>query len=268
MLILALGVGIIAFLTLFIVAHFVVPDNKKEKYYDYDWSAGWSTLDAKARTGADCKPITTIHRKMGQVSPYIWIVPDSCEQGLPHTRSVDVIAIPKSFPKERLEFTLGHEKIHLLQRAMPDSWRKFYRLKWGYEIYKEAPVGMPENLVKMRRANPDTADAPWACWRSRYWPVPVYKDVNNLSLSKAVIKWFNSSDLSITSQPPEEWLYFFGKDVFQVEHPHEISAEYLAGPLRRNPNCDDLVEEMPDDAPPAMRALDEAWRYDEMFPLV
>jgi hypothetical protein len=264
----AVGLGIIVFLTLFIVAQFIVPDNKKEKYHDYDWSSVWTDLDRKGRASSDCKPITVIHRKLGLVSAYIWIVPDSCEQGLPHTRSSDIVAIPKSFPKNRLEITLEHEKIHLYQRLMPDSWRKFYRLKWNYELYTEPPVGMDAGLIKMRRSNPDTADSPWVCWRKYHWPVPVYISINNLSLSNAPIKWFNSYDLSISERPPEGWIAFFGSSVSQLEHPHEISAEFLAGPLKRIPDTDELEVELSENAPPAMRLLDDAWRYDEMHPLI
>jgi hypothetical protein len=268
MLLLGLGLGIIVFLTLFIIAQFVIPDKKDEKYFDYDWSSIWTPLDRKAREGADCRPISIIHRKLGKVSAYIWIVPDSCEQGLPHTRSHEVVAIPKSYPKARLEMTLEHEKIHLYQRLHPDSWRKFYKLKWKYELYTEPPVGIPASLIKNRRSNPDTADAPWVCWNKFYWPVPVYENEYKLSLKHATIKWYNSNDSSISTKPPEEWLLLFGSSVFQSEHPHEISAEYLAGPLARIPDTDELQEELDDDAPPAMKALDEAWRYDEMYPLI
>jgi hypothetical protein len=151
---------------------------------------------------------------------------------------------------------------------MPDSWRKFYRFKWQYEIYKEPPVGMPEHLIRKRRSNPDTADAPWACWRNRFWTVPVYNSETNLSLKHASVKWFNSSDLSISNKPPEEWIFFFGNTIHQTEHPHEISAEFLAGPLKRLPDCDDLVKELPENAAPALKFLDNAWRFDEMYPLI
>lgn len=204
--------------------------SSSDGYYDYDWSSSWSDLDKKARAGAVCTPITIIYRKMGPISAYIWIVPDSCEQGLPHTRSVDVIAIPKSYPKQRLAKTLEHEKIHLFQRMYPDAWRIFYRKGWNYELYKEAPAGMPKDLVKMRRANPDTADAPWICWSGDYWAVPVYASISDLSLRKAPVKWWRASDMSISNQPPDDWLAFFGDDVHQHEHPHEISAEYLCDP--------------------------------------
>ena len=263
-----IGIAIIAVLSLYIVAQFIVPDNKTEKYYDYNWSHIWTKKDKEARKEADCKPITTIHRKLGKLNPHIWIVPDSCEQGLPHTRSIDIIAIPKSYPKDRLEKTLEHELIHLYQRSMPDSWRKFYRIKWNYELYSEPPIGISKDLIEDRRSNPDTADSPWVCWRNRYWAIPVYTDINNLSLSKAIVKWYDSSISAVSLKPPEEWVLFFGLSVYQMEHPHEISAEFLAGPLRRMPNCDDLVEELPENASPAMRILDDSWRYDEMYPLI
>jgi hypothetical protein len=175
-------------IVLFIILIFLNTSNN-ETYYDYDWSSSWSDLDRKARLGADCKPLATIHRKFGQISAWIYIVPDSCEQGLPHTRAIDVIAIPKSFPKQRLASTLDHEVVHLYQRLMPDSWAKFYKQKWNYDLYKEPPVGMPDELIKRKRANPDTALAPWCCWSSIYWPVSVYEA--DLMLSTAPIKWWN-----------------------------------------------------------------------------
>jgi hypothetical protein len=256
---------LIVVLILFISAQYIIPDKKvSEKYYNYDWSSKWTELDFKARMNADCKPIATIHRNMGRLSPLIWIVPDSCEQGLPHTRSVDVIAIPKSYPKERLASTLEHELIHLYQRIMPDSWSKFYKLKWHYEIYNEPPVGMPVELTKMIRANPDTASAPWCCWMNIYWPVPVYISKSNLSLSKAPIKWWNQSNNTISDTAPEEWKHFFGYEINQNEHPHEISAEFLSGPIKnRDENFNSLSE-----SNVALRLLNEAWDEDKMYPVV
>jgi hypothetical protein len=263
----ALGFGFMIFIILYVVAQFVMPQ-QTDAFFDYDWSEVWTDLDKKARAGADCKPITTVHRKMGQISPYIWIVPDSCEQGLPHTRSTDVIAIPKSFPKSRLAVTIEHEKIHLYQRLAPDSWKKFYRIKWNYEIYKEPPVGMPQKLITMRRSNPDTAAAPWACWNKIHWSVPVYRSENDLSLSGAAVMWWNSSDSTINPHPPDTWTTFFGDDIHQNEHPHEMAAEFLSGPLKRIPDYDTLEEDLPDDASQAIRILDEAWRYDQISPQV
>jgi hypothetical protein len=268
MLIIAVGISVILFISLFIIAQFVVPDKRTDRFYDYDWSESWSDLDKKARRGAVCQPITTIHRKLGQIGVHIWVVPDSCEQGLPHTRAIDVIAIPKNYPKQRLANTIEHEKIHLYQRLHPDSWRRFYRIKWRCEIYKQPPAGMSNELIEMRRSNPDTADAPWVCFMNVYWPVVVYASKTNLSLSRAQVKWWDQRDKSVNIIPPDEWTTFFGKNIHQYEHPHEISAEFICGPLQRLPDCDDLVEDLPGDAPQALRLLDEAWRYDEMFPQI
>lgn len=255
------GSIILILILVFIIAQFIIPDKKlSEKYYDYDWSSKWTKLDFKARTGADCKPTATIHRKLGGLSTWIWIVPDSCEQGLPHTRSIDVIAIPKSFPKERVPTTLDHEVVHLYQRIMPDSWSKFYKLKWHYDIYSEPPVGMPTELIQMKRANPDTAIAPWCCWKSMYWPVPVYISTSNLSLSRAPVKWWNQSNNTISDDAPEEWKHFFGVKIHQSEHPHEISAEFLAGPIKNGNSLNDTN--------PALRILSEAWNEDKMYPVV
>lgn len=261
MLLVGLSVTIVIFLIILIAAQILIPTTKADAFSDFDWSSSWTDLDWKARAGANCKPISTIHRKMGAISPWIWVVPDSCEQGLPHTRSIDVIAIPKSYPKERLESTLEHEKIHLYQRAMPESWAKFYRIKWRYDIYTKPPAGIPNELVSMRRANPDTADAPWCCWMGKYWSVPVYENTYNLSLSKAHIKWWDQVTNIITRNPPDEWVTFFGPDVHQSEHPHEISAEFLSGPLL---NQDDAIQS----SSQAMNLLSYAWNEEEMIPSI
>jgi hypothetical protein len=80
--------------------------------------------------------------------------------------------------------------------------------------------------------------------------------------------WWNQGNDTISYEPPDEWIVFFGNDVQQPEHPHEMSAEFLAGPLKRIPDSDELEEELTDKASRAIRILDDAWRYDQIFPLV
>lgn len=231
-----------------------------EPYFDYNWSSKWSFYDKEARKDADCKPINKIHMKLGSVSTWVWFVPNSCEQGLPHTRGADVIAIPENFPHHKLPPLLDHERVHLLQRMMPDSWALFYKLKWAYTIYSLPPIGMPERLVKLLRANPDTNDAPYACWRSRWWSVPVYISENMLSLKEAPIKWWDQETHKVSDSAPEEWIKFFGKDIHQCEHPHELTAEYLSGPLR--------LGKRPLVMPEGMRLLAEAWSKDSLAPQI
>jgi hypothetical protein len=231
----------------------------KEPFFDYDWTDKWSEYDKKARLSADCKPIYKVHRKMGQQSVWVWTVPESCEQGLPHTRGIDVIAIPENYPKEQLPPLMDHEYIHILQRLMPESWARFYRIKWFYNIYNSAPVGMPQELIELRRANPDTANEPYACWKSRWWPIAVYPSKTDLSLRKAYVKWWDQETGVVKKMPPEDWTAFFGV-INQSEHPHEISAEYLSGPLR--------LGKKPNNMPPGMAALAAAWKTDAQFPVI
>ena len=242
-----------------ICLYYYKPENAKEQYFDYDWSASWSEYDKKARIVADCKPINKIHMKLGSISTWVWTVKTTCEQGLPHTRGHDVIAIPINFPKDHLPALMDHERVHLLQRRMPESWARFYRLKWDYRIYNSPPVGMPNNLIKLRRANPDTAIEPFACWKKRYWSVPVYLSTTNLSLKDAPIKWWDQELNTVSDSAPDTWAMFFGSDIHQCEHPHELTAEYLSGPLR--------LGKRPSEMPEGMRRLADAWLgSDPMFP--
>jgi hypothetical protein len=248
-------------LVFFIFLYYYEPITEKEPFFDYDWSSSWSEYDKKARESADCKPIYKIHMKLGSISSWVWIVKKSCEQGLPHTRGHDVIAIPVNYPKELLPPLMDHERVHLLQRRMPDSWAKFYRIKWNYEIYNSPPFGMPDNLIKFRRANPDTENEPYVCWKSRYWSVPVYISESNLSLKEAPIKWWDQATNRVTDSAPEAWIDFFGEEIHQCEHPHELSAEYLSGPLR--------LGNRPAKMPDGMKLLAYAWNTtDPMFPSI
>ena len=200
---------------------------------NWNWSKNWSQKDLAARKDADCNPIATEYND----DFVIYTMPKSCEQGLPHTRNNNIIAIPENFPEERLHGTLEHEKIHIDQKKNPDKWNAFYSKHWNYKIHDSPPSFMPSYLIDNKRSNPDTANEPWCCWNNRWWSVPVYKE-NNVSLSQAPIKWYDQKTNQIFDKPPKEWIEFFGNDIFQLEHPHEISAVLLSGPLLNKKNID------------------------------
>lgn len=186
-------------------------------------------LDRNARKSANCEPI----KKEWVDSYWIWTMPDSCEQGLPHTRDKDIIAMPESYYGD-YDRTIEHEKVHLNQRKNLETWINFYKSSWDYEIFSEPPEFMPKELIEKRRANPDISFHPWCCWRKRWWSVPIYTE--ELSLSRSPIMWYDQKEDVILNKPPTEWINFFGNKISQVEHPHEISAVILSEKsFRKNP---------------------------------
>lgn len=194
-----------------------------------DWSIHWNKLDFKARENANCTPIARDYTKLGTHNTWILTMPKSCENGMPHTRAVDIIAMPVGFPKDHMASTLEHEKIHLNQRMYFYDWKKFYKQYWQYELFESPPTSMPEDLVKMKRANPDTCLAPYCCWKNTWWSIPVYKSLTNLDFRNSPVKWWNQKLNKVYDEPPNEWIKFFGTQVGQSEHPNEISAVYIAG---------------------------------------
>jgi hypothetical protein len=209
-------------------------------YLDHDtytsWSNNWTKLDFKARENANCKPIKKEYKKLGEMNSWIWTMNDSCENGLPHTRANDIIALPEKLSERELNKIIEHEKIHLQQRRYPTIWKEFYKKYWDYEIYKLPPIAIPSELTEMIRANPDTNDAPYACWKNKWWSIPIYKSHNDLKFINCIVKWWNQETNEIFNNPPDEWVSFFGFNVSQSEHPHEISAVYIADILFKNYN--------------------------------
>jgi len=222
------------------------------------WSKIWNESDFKARENADCNPIEKKWVDFGNISAWIWTVPKSCEQGLPHTRYEDVIAMPESYSGPNYDATIEHEKIHLYQRRYTTEWYNFYKNEWDYEIFNDPPSNMPKNIIEKRRSNPDTCFGTWCRWRNRWWSVPIYN--NNFSLSRAKIIWYDEKENKILDNCPSEWNEFFGYLSYN-EHPNEISAVFLSGPLFKKDKSDDSLK-------PAMKKLLDKWDWSEnpVFP--
>ena len=212
-------------LIIIILLFFFCSEQVVENFQNDDYIV--TELDRNARKSANCEPI----KKEWVDSYWIWTMPDSCEQGLPHTRDKDIIAMPKSYHGD-YDRTIEHEKVHLNQRRNLETWINFYKSSWDYEIFSEPPEFMPKELIEKRRANPDISFHPWCCWRKRWWSVPIYED--DLSLSRAPIMWYDQEQDKISDNPPVEWTNFFGNKISQMEHPHEISAVILSEKSFRN----------------------------------
>ena len=192
---------------------------------DLPWIASWTSADRAARAGHTC---IVKHTEIGPANTVIHTTSHSCEAGMPHTRSEGRIIIPDSvLPTERQDI-INHELIHVYQARDPDVWKQFYRKNWGFEIFKDAPASLPADLRAAKRANPDTATAPWSCWKGRWWPFAVYTDPQHPTLRGAVTVWWDTWKNAVSKEAPEGWAEFFGR-VQQDEHPHEIAAVMIAG---------------------------------------
>lgn len=179
----------------------------------------------KYRNTDECRVLRKIHTDDGTIE----IVDAGCKEGLPHTTNSHTIRMTEAvYNASRREITLSHERIHLDQKRNPNVWREFYKRFWDYEMYSSAPHDLPIDYVKNLRPNPDTSDAPWALWRGRWVFFPNYGP--DRTLRNARIMVWDTQTKTIVSPPPE-WKAMFcvsNNCPHQFEHPHELSAEYIA----------------------------------------
>jgi hypothetical protein len=179
----------------------------------------------KHRNSSDCRVLRTIRTEDGTIE----IVDAACQEGLPHTTDSHTIRMTETaYASKRRDRTLAHERIHLDQKRNPDIWRKFYKDHWDYELYDTPPRDLPATYIKNLRPNPDTSDAPWALWRSRWLFFPNYGTDRTLRNARVLI-WDTHTKQIV--MPPPEWKAIFcvsDSCPHQFEHPHELSAEYIA----------------------------------------
>jgi hypothetical protein len=204
--------------------------------------AGADEVNQKARYGNKCdikKQVSLTDPKTG-IDCTIAFCDNTCEHGYPHTINETTIMIPEGYSKDRLPTTIEHEKIHLLQRRHPFVWEGWYKALWSYTIQAEPPAKMPTVLLNLRRYNPDTNDKPFACWRSRYWPLPIFTSTNPGSIAEAKTIWWDQQTGSISEEAPPEWADFFGRQP-QDEHPHEMAAQMIANGAGNKNRSQELV---------------------------
>jgi hypothetical protein len=185
-----------------------------------------NNLDSIVRKNNDCTPISK--ETIGDYQ--IWTVPNTCEDGMPHTIDKNTIIFPQylnNIPKTDRDSIISHEKVHLDQKRNIIKWKDFYEKSWNYKLYSKPPLFIPNHLIKYKRHNPDTSDFPWTCWNNIWWSIPIYTD-NTIKNAKVV--WYNQIDNNIYNIAPKEWTEFFNSNniINQSEHPHEISAIYIA----------------------------------------
>ena len=174
----------------------------------------------------DCTVLQTIRLDDADVE----IVNESCKEGLPHTTGPRTIRmIRRDWDGPRRDAILAHERVHLAQKSHSAAeWRAFYERTWGYKCYASPPAGVPAELVARLRPNPDTSDSPWAIWRDRWLFFPAFGDEGSLRGAEVIV-WDLENHRQVAT--PDAWRSLFcgaGDCPHQYEHPHEISAEWLA----------------------------------------
>jgi hypothetical protein len=176
-------------------------------------------------TPRSCAVLQTIHLPDCKIE----IVDDDCQEGLPHTTDSKTIRMIRSvWDGPRRNAILDHERVHLSQKSMRDAWSDFYKSSWGYKCVSTPPSSIPADLITRLRPNPDTSDSPWAIWRDRWVFFPAFSADGTLRGAEILV-W----DLATKKLVPRPILWeaeFCGTGTcpHQYEHPHEISAEWLA----------------------------------------
>lgn len=178
----------------------------------------------------DCTVLQTINLGAARVE----IVNDACKEGLPHTTGPHTIRMTREvWDGPRRDVILAHERIHLAQKCprRGAAWRDFYARAWDFMCSVDPPRGVPAELVARLRPNPDTSDAPWAVWRRRWLFFPAFGAEGSLRDAEIIV-WDLENHRQVNI--PDEWRAEFcgdgGMCPNQYEHPHEISAEWLAAP--------------------------------------
>jgi hypothetical protein len=173
----------------------------------------------------ECVVLRTVNTDDGIIE----VVNPSCKEGLPHTTGSNTIRMTEAALHDpRAASTLVHERVHLDQKRNRSSWYEFYKTAWEYTLMTTPPPGLPYKYQYDLRPNPDTSDAPWAIWRSRYLFFPNYSPQR--TLKGAVVQVYDLQDRKLV-EPPSEWRAAFCSGTqcpHQFEHPHELAAEYIA----------------------------------------
>jgi hypothetical protein len=203
-----------------------------------------SDLDRLARRGQSCG-VQDVRNDEELEGAVIQIVDATCESGLPHTTDGNTVRMTRAMwdDKTRRENVLVHERLHLRQKREPELWKRFYTERWGYTDFRDQPPAEAPRLAV--RGNPDTADSPWVCWQNRYWFTAVYRDTKEPSISRSSVAVWDSKTGAVSHDPPHEWQSFFcGRECpHQWEHPHEISAEFIAATQKGQSAAEHHLEE-------------------------
>lgn len=172
------------------------------------------------------------------------LISDQIENGLTHTHG-DTIFISRSELLQRDDAyvlkTLLHEKVHILQRQRPIWMADLLRTLLEYEPIDSATNdSFRKEFRFLMRSNPDLDDRLYA-FQGMFVPVMLYTSTKPRDLYDASLNYFSLSghpyeisESEVNARTKEIW-----QDIYQREHPYEVSACMIANTLikvhRREP---------------------------------
>jgi hypothetical protein len=200
----------------------------------YNLAISKNKYNRKARFGNNYMPtFDVVQRSIPSHDPsqpwpsgqVVWMEP-TADGGLPHTRPPYYICMSKTYPEDKLENTLLHERIHVSQRMYPNEWIDMVKHAWDMPIWNDV---LPSNLEDRRRLNPDILMAPHFVWKNEYIPCSIFIDLTNPSLHNIQLVWYHIPSRTIRTDVSTVpgWQDFFGT-IPHGEHPYEIAAYLLS----------------------------------------
>jgi hypothetical protein len=155
--------------------------------------------------------------------PYTCVILDpSAEGGMPHTRAPAIVCLPAYYPKDRIEKTMKHERVHLDQRTNIEKWKKKLEQEGWIEQDEEV---VPEEWRKRCRLNPDTYYCRFFAWEGRYIPLPLFIRIDKPNLKEIEVRWWDKKEERLNKLPPISYTKRYGnRNDSEMEHPFELFA--------------------------------------------
>lgn len=156
----------------------------------------------------------------------IIVMNPTADEGYPHTRAANLVAIPSKIITEsspaKLAETLRHEAMHIDQRRRPYVWAAACMERGWWPV---PPAQIPPAARTRCRINPDTMHPqPFWAWEGYHVPLPLFSSEHPSSLGDIVIKWLDTRSQTLYKDPPSSFLSTYGSAPSQPEHPYELLA--------------------------------------------
>jgi hypothetical protein len=201
----------------------------------------WTLLEAQRMTMImrEADSITRRTRISKEMIPWkLILISNHIENGFTHTQG-DTIFLSRSDLLQREDHsvlkTLLHEKIHILQRQNPDWMENVSRTILGYKRIEATHSSYFRDQYRfLMRSNPDI-DSHFYAFQDSFVPIMLYSTSKPRNLHDASVQYFTPhgqpTTLSDQHQHIQTTAHNIWQDIYQTEHPYEVSACMIANAL-------------------------------------